>query len=149
MDEIREPPNLRKTKMCQLYNLGSPLQLRVISRFYLKCLGRCHLGGNCPFAHGEVELRSTPNLFKTSLCTVFSKTNSCPHGEKCRYAHGEHDIRPPFLFISFLLMTSEILERSSLKTLGTSPTSRWATPRWTNTALRCRWVSFKTRLKWA
>jgi hypothetical protein len=59
------------------------------------CLGRCNLGGNCQFAHGEVELRSTPNLFKTSLCTVFAKTNSCPHGDKCRYAHGEHDIRPP------------------------------------------------------
>lgn len=56
------------------------------------------MGTNCQFAHGEIELRSTPNLFKTSLCTVFAKTGTCPHGEKCRYAHGEQDIRPPFLF---------------------------------------------------
>lgn len=74
------------------------------------------MGQSCPFAHGESELRSTPNLFKTSLCTVFSKTNSCPHGDKCRYAHGEHDIRAPYV-LSNIFMIFFKKEFFSLKTM--------------------------------
>lgn len=56
-------------------------------------MGRCTMATNCPFAHGETELRSTPNLFKTSLCTLFMKSGNCVHGEKCRYAHGQQELR--------------------------------------------------------
>ena len=55
--------------------------------------GRCNSGMNCPFAHGETELRSTPNLYKTSLCLLFLKTGNCVHMDKCRYAHGEQELR--------------------------------------------------------
>jgi len=57
-------------------------------------MGRCHMGQNCAFAHGETELRSTPDFFKTSLCQNFAK-GSCIHGSKCRFAHGEAELRPP------------------------------------------------------
>uniref|UniRef100_A0AC35U1E7 C3H1-type domain-containing protein n=1 Tax=Rhabditophanes sp. KR3021 TaxID=114890 RepID=A0AC35U1E7_9BILA len=32
---------------------------------------------------------------KTSLCSVFEKTNKCPYGIICRFAHGLNDLRPP------------------------------------------------------
>ena len=51
-NELREKPNLSKTKLCEEY----------------ATTGTCTKGEICLFAHGELELRSTPDLFKTSLC---------------------------------------------------------------------------------
>lgn len=50
------------------------------------------MGNLCSFAHGEQELRSTPDFFKTSLCNAYLK-GSCKMGDKCRYAHGQDDLR--------------------------------------------------------
>jgi len=49
--------------------------------------GMCSKGEMCMFAHGEHELRSTPDLFKTSLCFNYNQ-GKCMLGEMCRYAHG-------------------------------------------------------------
>jgi len=50
-DELREQPNLKKTKLCAPYMKGF-----------------CKYGDNCCFAHGEHELKSTPDLYKTAVC---------------------------------------------------------------------------------
>jgi len=75
--EIREKPNLHKTKLCQTF----------IEE------GRCKKGKNCCFAHGEEELRSTPDLFKTAICNLWTQ-RKCTSGDKCRFAHGQTDLRP-------------------------------------------------------
>jgi len=77
MDELRDKPNLYKTKLCDAF-----LQA-----------GRCNRGEDCNFAHGEVELRSTPDLFKTAICNLWSQ-GRCTAGETCRFAHGYDDLRP-------------------------------------------------------
>jgi hypothetical protein len=76
-DELRDKPNLQKTKLCDDF-----LQQ-----------GHCHRGENCPFAHGEDELRSTPDLFKTAICNLWTQ-GKCTAGESCRFAHGYEDLRP-------------------------------------------------------
>jgi len=76
-DEIREKPNLEKTKLC-------PQFLEE---------GKCNKGNRCAFAHGEEELRSTPDLFKTAICNLWSQ-GKCTSGERCRFAHGPKDLRP-------------------------------------------------------
>jgi hypothetical protein len=76
-DELREKPNLVKTKLCQDF-------LEV---------GQCQRGDRCSFAHGETELRSTPDLFKTAICNLWTQ-GKCNAGERCRFAHGHEDLRP-------------------------------------------------------
>lgn len=56
------------------------------------------MGQNCHFAHGESELRSTPDFYKTAPCQNWAKGN-CVHGAKCRFAHGEKELRAPYLFV--------------------------------------------------
>ena len=50
------------------------------------------MGDNCNFAHSELELRSTPNIYKTALCNSFM-SGECKLGEYCRFAHGETELR--------------------------------------------------------
>jgi len=76
-DEIREKPNLHKTKLCQAFLEE----------------GKCSKGKGCSFAHGEEELRSTPDLFKTAICNLWTQ-GRCNSGERCRFAHGPEDLRP-------------------------------------------------------
>lgn len=76
--ELKPMPNLKKTKICNLFEMG-----------------RCNMGSLCSFAHGDEELRSTPDFYKTSLCNSFVR-GSCTNGSKCRYAHGEAELRPPY-----------------------------------------------------
>jgi hypothetical protein len=76
-DELREKPNLYKTKLCDAF-----LQE-----------GKCSKGENCHFAHGEDELRSTPDLFKTAICNLWTQ-GKCTAGDQCRFAHGYEDLRP-------------------------------------------------------
>jgi len=71
-------PNLRKTKLCPRY-----------------AQGRCAAGGECKYAHGEVELRATVDFYKTSLCSEWSSGGQCVRGDSCRYAHGPHELRAP------------------------------------------------------
>jgi len=76
-DELREKPNLAKTKLCESF-----LET-----------GYCKNGDQCSFAHGENELRSTPDLFKTAICNLWNQ-GKCTSGERCRFAHGVEDLRP-------------------------------------------------------
>eukprot|EP01017_Pseudomicrothorax_dubius_P013159 TRINITY_DN15691_c0_g1_i1.p1 TRINITY_DN15691_c0_g1~~TRINITY_DN15691_c0_g1_i1.p1 ORF type:complete len:143 (+),score=21.35 TRINITY_DN15691_c0_g1_i1:229-657(+) len=76
--ELREPPNLLKTKLCPDYGKGM-----------------CQLGDKCRFAHGFDELRSTPDVYKTALCFAW-KNGKCKAGERCRFAHGEEELRPAY-----------------------------------------------------
>ena len=64
----------------------------MVKFIFLKKLGHCELGENCNFAHSELELRSTPDLYKTALCNNFM-SGECKLGEYCRFAHGESELR--------------------------------------------------------
>jgi len=74
-EELRESPNLKKTRLCQLFMIG-----------------KCNRGNMCSFAHGDEELRATPEFFKTSICNGYLKGN-CRSGDHCRYAHGKDELR--------------------------------------------------------
>jgi len=50
-NELRDKPNLFKTKLCPEFERGY-----------------CRNGNTCKFAHGEKDLRSTSDFFKTALC---------------------------------------------------------------------------------
>jgi len=72
--------DLGKTRMC----------VNIIKK------GKCWVGSNCEFAHSESEIRETPDLTKTQLCTKFM-TGNCTK-KNCSYAHGEAELvnRPSF-----------------------------------------------------
>jgi hypothetical protein len=48
--------------------------------------GRCPLGRDCRFAHGEAELLQVhgPRNYRTVLCR---NIGSCIYGERCRFKH--------------------------------------------------------------
>jgi len=75
-DQLRERPNLTKTKMCTAIESGL----------------RCTEGDKCPFAHSVSELRATPMLYRTVLCNWWRK-GQCEFGDSCRFAHGEEQLR--------------------------------------------------------
>lgn len=79
MEELREPPDLYKTRLC--VNFMST--------------GGCQKMSNCRFAHGEEELRWTPEFYKTSLCPYWHAEGKagCSAGGKCRWAHGFDELR--------------------------------------------------------
>ena len=89
--ELREKPNLHKTKLCQTFIEGKIAFVR--PHIHNKIEGKCPKGNNCCFAHGEEELRSTPDLFKTAICNLWTQ-RKCTSGDKCRFAHGQADLRP-------------------------------------------------------
>ena len=55
------------------------------------------MGARCSYAHGDHELRFTPEFYKTSVCSAFQK-GQCTLGEKCRYAHGDADLRTSSIY---------------------------------------------------
>ena len=77
-DGIRERPNLTKTKLCPSVENG----------------GICEAGSaaRCPYAHNLSELRATPMLFRTVMCSWWKK-GQCEFGDNCRFAHGEDELR--------------------------------------------------------
>ncbi|CAE6916818.1 unnamed protein product [Symbiodinium natans] len=46
----------------------------------------------CTFAHSRDELRSTEDVYKTSMCTSF-RYGRCQMGSHCRHAHFESELR--------------------------------------------------------
>merc|ERR1719453_2848741 len=54
--------------------------------------GHCDSGGICPYAHDQSELRSKPDLEKTSMCINVLKFGMCTDG-LCRFAHKEEELR--------------------------------------------------------
>eukprot|EP00920_Eleutheroschizon_duboscqi_P030130 GHVT01073037.1.p1 GENE.GHVT01073037.1~~GHVT01073037.1.p1 ORF type:complete len:389 (+),score=70.81 GHVT01073037.1:388-1554(+) len=66
-DELRQLPDLRKTKLCHSFTNGT-----------------CELGDACGYAHGMAELRTFPG--RKGLCRLF-REGKCNHGDRCKYAH--------------------------------------------------------------
>jgi hypothetical protein len=52
----------------------------------------CPEGDKCPYAHAITELRATPMLYKTVLCSWWKK-GQCEFGDSCRFAHGDDQLR--------------------------------------------------------
>ncbi|CDJ67878.1 Zinc finger, CCCH type domain-containing protein, related, partial [Eimeria necatrix] len=74
--EVRQPLNLRKTRLCLSFQKG-----------------RCSSSSsNCNFAHGAHELRAPHGLYKTQLC-LFWLAGRCGAGRSCRHAHGDEELQ--------------------------------------------------------
>eukprot|EP00443_Scrippsiella_acuminata_P017211 CAMPEP_0115178468 /NCGR_PEP_ID=MMETSP0270-20121206/5916_1 /TAXON_ID=71861 /ORGANISM="Scrippsiella trochoidea, Strain CCMP3099" /LENGTH=250 /DNA_ID=CAMNT_0002591431 /DNA_START=81 /DNA_END=833 /DNA_ORIENTATION=+ len=58
-------------------------------RFY----PRCKNGATCPFAHGEKELRTSPNFTKTRMCAGWADGRCKLDPNVCRFAHGPEELR--------------------------------------------------------
>ena len=67
---------LFKTKLCQAWSTG-----------------RCRRGRSCRFAHGDQELRVSPDLSKTKKCPYLSTDMGCQSGPNCPFAHTEAELR--------------------------------------------------------
>merc|ERR1719272_1928002 len=75
MSELRNAPNLQKTKLCRAFLAGG-----------------CN-NENCYFAHGETDLRVTAGIYKTQICNFYER-GYCKKGDRCNHAHGNVDLRP-------------------------------------------------------
>jgi Zinc finger C-x8-C-x5-C-x3-H type (and similar)/RNA-binding, Nab2-type zinc finger len=75
IDEIREVPDFRKTRMCELFQKG-------------QCTD-----SDCAFAHTRSELKVITDVYKTQLCKHWLETQNCKSGNACRFAHGKHELR--------------------------------------------------------
>jgi hypothetical protein len=71
--EVQDAPSLYKTQLCAAYAEGN-----------------CE-NEYCTFAHGEEELRLSPN-YKNKLCKWFD-VGKCRNGNECGFAHGEGQLR--------------------------------------------------------
>uniref|UniRef100_A0A0G4FVH7 C3H1-type domain-containing protein n=1 Tax=Chromera velia CCMP2878 TaxID=1169474 RepID=A0A0G4FVH7_9ALVE len=78
-NELRQRPNLAKTRLCEAFMEGSCPKSKE----------------ECQFAHGEADLRCTEDVWKTAICQKWLK-GECPkqsNPSECRWAHGEDDLR--------------------------------------------------------
>lgn len=42
---------------------------------------------------GDNKISVNTELYKTELCSTYSKTGSCPYGNKCQFAHGGNELK--------------------------------------------------------
>eukprot|EP00929_Paragymnodinium_shiwhaense_P004133 TRINITY_DN10485_c0_g1_i1.p1 TRINITY_DN10485_c0_g1~~TRINITY_DN10485_c0_g1_i1.p1 ORF type:complete len:579 (+),score=77.20 TRINITY_DN10485_c0_g1_i1:80-1816(+) len=75
-EELRERPDLRRTRFCEALKGGNCVDQR------------------CGFAHSLDELRVSAGVFKTQLCKWFIRKGVCNKGDNCRHAHGMSELRP-------------------------------------------------------
>eukprot|EP00931_Biecheleriopsis_adriatica_P110625 TRINITY_DN8490_c0_g1_i6.p1 TRINITY_DN8490_c0_g1~~TRINITY_DN8490_c0_g1_i6.p1 ORF type:complete len:600 (-),score=96.55 TRINITY_DN8490_c0_g1_i6:346-2145(-) len=54
--------------------------------------GMCRKGAACSYAHGEEDLRPSPDFERTSVCPNFVKDGKCDR-PGCRYAHSYDELR--------------------------------------------------------
>jgi len=66
---------LYKTRLCNFYSIGA-----------------CQKGSSCSYAHGNDELRNSPDFERTSVCPVMLNRGTCDK-PNCRYAHNAEDLR--------------------------------------------------------
>mmetsp|Transcript_51102 Transcript_51102/g.164024 ORF Transcript_51102/g.164024 Transcript_51102/m.164024 type:complete len:309 (+) Transcript_51102:117-1043(+) len=75
-NEVQRMQLFSKTRLCRFYEMG-----------------RCRKGTSCPFAHGDLDVRDIPNLYKTMICERWAR-RLCPFSNvECRFAHGVEDLR--------------------------------------------------------
>lgn len=55
-------------------------------------VNKCRKGAACSYAHGEEDLRLSPDFERTSVCPAFLKTGHCSN-PSCRYAHSVDELR--------------------------------------------------------
>jgi len=72
----RVQPHFRKTELCRFFSSK-----------------HCSKGRFCDFAHGEDDLRSPPNLNKTSICKDWRRKQCKLRAEQCPFAHGKRELR--------------------------------------------------------
>lgn len=65
-----------KTKLCKFYAMGG-----------------CTKAPQCPFAHGNGELKASPDLRKTSICKGWRSNECSRSAAECPFAHGKSDLR--------------------------------------------------------
>ncbi|CAE8596696.1 unnamed protein product [Polarella glacialis] len=73
----------------------SAAPLRYTTACFYFARGLCDRGTSCAFAHCTSDLRSKPDLSRTSLCRTFMKAGLCTAGGECTYAHGRVELRRP------------------------------------------------------
>merc|ERR1712186_306486 len=71
--------------------MGQQLRKVALCRFFES--NQCRKGTSCPFAHGEAELQTRPNLSKTTICRNWMKRCCKLDAAECNFAHGERDLR--------------------------------------------------------
>jgi len=68
-------------------------QFRKTQLCRFNAVGQCNRGQNCSFAHSPGELKTVPDLTKTSLCLAWQK-GRCPlAAADCHFAHGSEELR--------------------------------------------------------
>jgi len=118
LEDLRERPNLTKTKMCASVEAGL----------------NCPEGDKCPYAHAISELRATPMLYRTVLCSWWKK-GQCEFGDNCRFAHGENQLRDvsplpsPATALSLSNVSSAGHSLNNLSTAASSPSAVVAKPK--------------------
>lgn len=55
-------------------------------------VNKCRKGSACSYAHGEEDLRLSPDFERTSVCPAFLKMGHCSN-PSCRYAHSVDELR--------------------------------------------------------
>lgn len=86
-DELRQLPDLRKTKLCNVYFEG-----------------RCENNNACCYAHGLQELKEFPG--KKGICKLY-RGGKCSHGSKCKYAHSLEELQASFVHDPYQAKPSE------------------------------------------
>ena len=85
----------------------------------------CGDGDQCPYAHTLAELRATPMLYRTVMCSWWRK-GQCEFGDNCRFAHGEDQLRDSMSSAPSPKASGSVSRGSSysqgLDKLGDSPT---------------------------
>lgn len=95
MPETNNTSSCITEQSCQRDPVKAQFQKTSLCKYYEK--DTCRNGAACCFAHGESELRSIPNLSKTSICKAW-KRGLCPlDGDACHFAHGKYELRTTYM----------------------------------------------------
>lgn len=66
---------LYKTRLCDFFAIGA-----------------CQKGVLCPYAHGQEDLRPSPDFGRTSICPILRNKGTCNNPD-CRYAHSREELQ--------------------------------------------------------
>lgn len=110
-----------KTELCRYYEPGQQGL-------------RCETGLGCPFAHGEQELLTRPDLTKTTLCQLFRKGKCAPSRmEQRSYAPERHHSYSPIWALKAMTWRPRRSAAAAPRArcpLETPQPLPWSTKRW-------------------